>query len=690
MKPSEAGHRRPNALVHETSPYLLQHAYNPVDWYPWGEAALAKARTENKPLLVSIGYSACHWCHVMERESFEDPELAELMNRHFVCIKVDREERPDVDQLYMEAVQLLTGRGGWPLNCFALPDGRPLWGGTYFPPAQWRNVLQHLSQAWQNQPADAARQAERLVAALQESERAAAPAQPTAVTPQELSTLYLTWANRFDLTWGGSGEAPKFPLPVQYRFLMRFARRTGSAQAADFVRLSLKRMAQGGLYDQAGGGFARYSVDGLWHVPHFEKMLYDNAQLVRLYAEAHTWNPDEPLYRQVVDQTLAFIDRELTSPEGLTYAALDADSEGEEGKFYCWTFEDFQAALNSEDTEEGARDVAVAAAYYNVTEGGNWEHGQNVLMRTLDDQAFCRETGLTMTELFACRTRWQSRLLAARAARVRPGLDDKCLLGWNAQLVTARLTAYRAFGTPDYLTQALQALHALEVLMSDGLQLYRTYKNGTRAIPAFLEDYALYIEALLQAYRTTFQENFLQRARVFTDYVLTHFWDEASGFFYFTSSTDTPLFARKKELHDTVLPSSNSVMANNLYELGVLYQTPHWVELASRMVTGIKPIALKHGGSFAHWAWLMMHLAEPPAEVVISGPAADSVREVFDRIYLPDAVLCGTSGQVSALPLLQNRLHADATRIYICRNHTCGLPLTSAEEALAELGALPV
>ncbi|MEZ4737829.1 MAG: thioredoxin domain-containing protein [Flavobacteriales bacterium] len=411
-------HAHTNRLVHESSPYLLQHAHNPVDWYPWGEEAFAKAREENKLLLISIGYSSCHWCHVMERESFENDELAAVMNERFVCIKVDREERPDVDQVYMTAVQLMTGRGGWPLNCFALADGRPVYGGTYFPPQQWEQVLVQLSDTWRQDPQKVSDQAARLHQGIVAQNVVELPEAPDAFDAEDLDELVDLWSKGFDNVYGGPDKAPKFPLPNNYQFLLRYAFLTDDAQLKQHVALTLDKMALGGINDQVGGGFARYSTDVLWKAPHFEKMLYDNAQLVSLYSQAYQAFKN-PLYKATVERTLAFIEREMTSSEGAFYSALDADTEGEEGLYYVWTKDELQTVLGAE--------YDLAAAYYNVDAAGLWEHGRYILLRREPDAEFAAEFGISEAELATRIAAINSTLLATREKRERPGLDDKSL-----------------------------------------------------------------------------------------------------------------------------------------------------------------------------------------------------------------------------------------------------------------------
>src|SRR6218665_2712871 len=536
-------HKYTNSLEKETSPYLLQHAHNPVNWFAWGDEALEKAKREDKIILVSVGYSACHWCHVMEHESFEDETVAQLMNDYFVCIKVDREERPDIDQVYMMAVQLMTGHGGWPLNCFALPDGRPIYGGTYFPKQQWMNVLLNLADLYKNEKQKALDYAAQLTEGVRLAELVKTSEEQHAFSETTLSESYRNWKLRFDDVEGGPNKAPKFPLPNNYQFLLQYGR--NNPGLLQHVNLTLKKMAYGGIYDQLGGGFARYSVDHYWKVPHFEKMLYDNGQLVTLYSEAFTKTKD-PLYKQVVYETLAFVARELTSPEGGFYSALDADSEGEEGKFYVWTRQELQSILNE--------DYAVFADYYNVDGRGLWEHEHNILLRHDDDETIAQRHKISMDELHTLIANSKKQLLAEREKRVRPGLDDKILTSWNALMLKGYVDAYNAFDEQLFLDAAVKNAEFIlgKMHMNNGA-LNRTYKNGESKINGFLEDYSFVIEGLIALYQATFSEKYLLKAQELMEYCMMHFRDEKSGMFFFTSDTDQALITRKMELSDNVI-----------------------------------------------------------------------------------------------------------------------------------------
>ena len=669
-----------NRLAHETSPYLLQHAHNPVDWYPWGPEALARAQAEQKPLLVSIGYAACHWCHVMERESFENEQVARVMNTHFVCVKVDREERPDVDQVYMEAVQAMGIQGGWPLNVLLTPEAKPFYGGTYFAPGNWVKLLESVASAYNGEHrAELEGSAERFAQVIQASELEKYGASAgAAVSDEEFKLLVYNLSQRFDRERGGTNRAPKFPMPSIWRFLLRTYHITGSEQVLRQVNLTLHEMAWGGIYDQVGGGWARYSVDAGWLVPHFEKMLYDNGQLLSLYSEAYQVTQD-PLYRAVVYQTVAWVRRELTNPEGGFYSSLDADSEGEEGKFYVWTREELQAVLGDE--------APLAAAYYSCTAVGNWEHGRNILHRTLPDFDFAQQHDLTPDVLAELVQGWQRQLLAARAHRIRPGLDDKVLTGWNALLLSGLLAAYRAFEEPEFLALALRNAEFIEANLRDGPRLHRTWKNGRATINGFLEDYALVIEAYLALHEATFAESWLREAETLTSYVLANFFDPAEQQFYYTDSSAEPLIARKKELFDNVIPASNSVMAHNLLRLGRLLERDDYQQLAAAMLAQVQGLVVREPQHLTNWASLYAALLRPGAEVAIVGDDYEVFRARLSRQFLPTDVLAGGPAATD-LPLLQGRGVAGSTTLYVCRNRACQLPVQSVAEALAQL-ALP-
>jgi len=500
--------KKANRLLHESSPYLLQHAYNPVDWYPWGEEALQKARQEQKPIIVSIGYAACHWCHVMEHQSFEHEEIAQLMNEHFVCIKVDREERPDVDQIYMDAVHAMGLQGGWPLNVFLNSEAKPFYGGTYFPPQNWSQMLQNVAKAYRENREELDQSAEQFAAHLNTSDlkKYGIQQKNSEFTDSDFRLLYHNLSLRFEKERGGMGQAPKFPMPVNYLFLLRYHQYANQTAALEHVNLTLREMALGGIYDQAGGGFARYSTDSEWLVPHFEKMLYDNGQLVSLYAEAYQVTRNQ-LYQEVVYETIAFVERELMSPEGGFYSSLDADSEGEEGKFYVFTKEELRQIIGSEEP--------LFSAYYNIRAEGNWEHHQNILHRRQTDEAFAAEHQLEVLVLKELVKGWKEKIRAARAKRVRPGLDDKILTSWNALMLKGLADAYHVFQEEKFLRLALQNANFLKQNLKNGQKLFRNYKNGKqrfchhRCFPGRLRPFDFSIASAL---RSNFRGNLAERS----------------------------------------------------------------------------------------------------------------------------------------------------------------------------------
>ena len=671
---SQAG--RANHLIQETSPYLLQHARNPVDWHPWGDEALDKARRENKLLLVSIGYSACHWCHVMERESFEDEETAVLMNRHFVCIKVDREERPDIDQVYMNAVQLISGQGGWPLNCFALPDGRPVYGGTYFRKAHWQEVLRNLADLYGKDPEKVNQYADQLTKGVRQSEWEEAAPSAGPFLPSDLVAMVQPWRAHFDHGEGGMDRAPKFPLPNNWQFLLRYARLAGDEGLMGHVRLTLDKMARGGIYDHLGGGFARYSTDALWKAPHFEKMLYDNGQLIELYAEAFRATGD-PAYAKVVRETAGFVARELTSPEGGFYSALDADSEGEEGQFYVWSKEELESALGEE--------FPLFRDYYNVNSHGYWEEGKYILLRRQSHGESARAAGMEERELERRMEDARRVLLALREKRPRPGLDDKVLTSWNALMAKGYVAAFAALGDEDYLKAAERNL---EFILAGGRRedggLFRNYKAGRFTINAFLEDYAFTCEALIALYQATFEEKWLATVRELADYAILHFQDPASGLFHFTSDLDKPLVARKMEILDNVIPASNSAMAKVLFALSSFYGEDRYRDMAVKMLGQVREAMPAYGSGYSNWGLLFLNLALPFHEVVMAGPEAHARRRELEGHYLPNLLLAGAVSPC-ALPILEGRYSAGRTRLYVCQRRVCGLPADTVAEALAQM-----
>lgn len=665
-----------NHLIHESSPYLLQHAHNPVDWYPWNDSTLAKAKAENKLLLISIGYSACHWCHVMEHESFENEGVAKIMNEHFICIKVDREERPDIDQVYMNAVQLMTGSGGWPLNCIALPDGRPVYGGTYFPTEKWKSVLLNIADIFKNEPLKVLEYATKLTNGIQQSELIPRNESDAVFDARDLNKMYDEWAKRFDKVEGGPDRAPKFPLPNNYQFLLRYAVLNEHSEALAHVKLTLDKMAFGGIYDQLGGGFSRYATDYSWKVPHFEKMGYDNAQLVSLYSEAFQYSK-EPLYKQVVEETLDFVQRELTSPEGAFYSALDADSEGEEGKYYVWKKTELEQLLGP--------DFMLFAEYYNINEIGFWEHDNYILLRKKQDEEIAKQLNIPASELISRLGRCKKVLAAAREKRVHPGLDDKILCSWNALMIKGFVDAYKVFNQPEYLDQAVRTANFIsEKMMQDDSCLYHSYKNGKASINGFLEDYAFCAEAFIALYEATFEEKYLTTAQQLTDYSIVHFYDAKSGFFFFTSTKDVALIARKMETSDNVIPASNSAFAKVLFLLGHYLDKEDYISKAAQMLQNVRPLMQGYGAGYSNWAMLQQHFVGPFYEVAIVGKDSEKLRVELEQYFIPTKLIIGAKVE-SKLPLLEGKYVEGKTMIYVCKNKTCQYPVSSVEEALKQL-----
>ena len=673
---NDINHKYTNKLVLETSPYLLQHAHNPVEWYPWGQEALDKAKSENKLIIVSIGYSACHWCHVMEHESFEDETVAEFMNNNFVCIKVDREERPDIDQVYMDAVRIITGSGGWPLNCIALPDGRPIYGGTYFPKDRWVDMLGQVKKYADENPDATEERANSITNGVNSTEKIYINNEKIEYSESDLDTIFSNWKRSIDYKNGGGNGSPKFPLPVGYQYLLYYNFITGNEDALRAVTITLDKMADGGIYDQVGGGFARYSVDDRWFAPHFEKMLYDNSQLVSLYSTVYQ-KTKNPRYKQIIEETLEFVNRELTSHDGGFYSALDADSEGVEGKFYVFTKFELKEILGEK--------ADFIIYYYNVTDSGNWENGENILYRHDTDKEVAKRLDLTTEEVFAKVEEAKSVLLKARGKRVRPGLDDKILTQWNALMLKAYVDAYKVLGDEEYLKSALKnANFIMKNMISEDGRLNRNYKNGKSNINAFMDDYAFTIDAFIALYQATFDEKWLKTAEYLTDYSILHFFDEESGMFYFTSDQDEALITRKTEISDNVIPSSNSQMAKNLFVLGQYLYNDNYIGKSKQMLNNVKKNALSSGVYYANWDILMAWFVSKPYEVSIVGKDYQAKRKEFEQNYLPNVFL-SVGEDEGSLDILKDRLIDGKTTIYVCQDKMCKLPVTDVNDALKQI-----
>lgn len=672
-----------NRLINETSPYLLQHAHNPVDWFPWGTEALEKARKEDKLLLISIGYAACHWCHVMEKESFENEEVAAIMNENFVCIKIDREERPDIDKIYMDAVILMYGQGGWPLNCIALPDGRPIYGGTYFQREQWKRVMAQVSNLYRNKPDDALEYAQKLTDAIHKISVIKENEHKEALEKADIHNVLAEWKESIDENWGGfQSERNKFPLPTNWRFLLQMLHFSKDENAQALFDNTLKRMMLGGIYDQIGGGFSRYSVDTYWQVPHFEKMLYDNAQLLSLYAEAYQQKPNKD-YQRIVYQTITFVERELSSPEGGFYASLDADSEGVEGKFYIWTEKEIREILGEE--------AQLCIEYFHIRSFGNWENGQNTLFATETISEFAQMKDISEEEFVLYLEEAKTKLMQAREKKIRPALDDKILTSWNALMLKGLVDSYKAFGEEEWLQRAIQNAEfiwqnvtesiprAINQSVKVGTKIYRNYKNGKRSIRGFLDDYAFTMQAFIALYEVTFDAQWIAKAEYYLHYVLQHFYDEETGMFFYTEKANTELIVRKYETSDDVIPAACSALANVLWNFSLLKGEPKYKEMALRMLENVKDGIISQSRWHANWGILALKTLYPQYEVVVTGENALTLRKELMKPYRPNVLFAGAT-EIADLEIVSNRI-TDNTLIYVCKEMACQLPVKSVAEA---------
>lgn len=661
-----------NKLQNENSPYLKQHAHNPVHWFPWGQEALTKAKEENKLIIISIGYSACHWCHVMERESFENEAIAQTMNKFYVSIKIDREERPDIDQIYMIAVQLMTNAGGWPLNVICLPDGRPIYGGTYFKPQDWQNVLLQIAQMWGETPETAIDYAERLTAGINKAEKLPIAPIPEEYTLQDIKSIVLPWKEQFDLRNGGYRRAPKFPLPNNWLFFLRYAVLANDEETLNHVHFTLEKIANGGIYDHIGGGFARYSVDGKWHVPHFEKMLYDNGQLISLYSEAYQQKPN-PIYKNVVFETIALAKREMLADNGGFYSALDADSEGVEGKFYTFEYNEFDIL---------GEDADLARAYYNITPNGNWSEEQiNIPFVDTANNNLIQEAGFTTEEWDNYLQEIKSKLLVYRSNRVRPGLDHKQLTTWNSLLLKGLVDAYKVFGDQEHLDLALNIAQFIQnYCTQNNNELLHQPEDSNRRIEGFLDDYAFTIEAYISLYEATFDESWVYKAKDLANKAIELFYDAATKTFYYTASNAEELIARKSEIMDNVIPASSSTIVRQLYKLGLLLDQEDFTAIADQVFANVFPYIKSYGSAYSNWAIQLLEHHYGTNEIALTGENALEWRKELDRqTYIPNKIVLG--GTKSTLPLLINKEQLES-KAYLCRNKTCSLPQSSITHLL--------
>ena len=661
----------PNSLINETSPYLLQHANNPVNWYAWNDDTLSKAKEENKMLLISIGYAACHWCHVMEHESFENEEVARVMNENFICIKVDREERPDVDQLYMNAAYLINGNGGWPLNALAMPDGKPFFAGTYYPKENWIKLLEYFAAIYKTEPEKLEVQAENVSKGIRDIEHLPMNTNPVSFSENDLNKMFFLFQKRIDSEHGGTKGGMKFPMPSIWEFLLQYHYFSKNKEALNAVEITLNNMANGGIYDQVGGGFSRYATDVKWHVPHFEKMLYDNGQLSSLYSHAFQVTAN-PLYKRVVYETLEFVNRELTSPEGGFYSSLDADSEGEEGKYYVWGEKEIKEVLKE--------DAGFYLDYFGITEQGNWEKNKNIA-----DASFSKKNVAVNEQITQKLVSLNKKLFDEREKRIRPATDDKILTSWNSLMTKGFIDAYQAFGDESFLNSAKRNIDfLLKNMFAENNSLFRNYKNGKATIHGFLDDYAFFITALIEYYQVTFDESYLQKAKAITEYVNTHFFDKNSGMFLYTNDQYSSLIARKMEVTDNVIPSSNSQMAKNLYFLSQYFDNKVYEEISMQLIKNVFDDLTKNLGYYSNWAQAMLLQVYQAIEIAIVGKDWKEKLVQFQKNYLPNIIYSG--GEIEGtLPLLENKMAEGRTMIYVCKNKSCNLPVENVAHAMTQI-----
>lgn len=667
-----------NHLSNASSPYLKQHADNPVNWYEWGDEALQAAKKENKPLLISIGYASCHWCHVMEKESFMDTAAARIMNDNFICIKVDREERPDIDNIYMNACQLITGgNGGWPLNAFALPDGKPFFAGTYYSRESWMNMLEKIAIAYKDQNKKIVQQAEALTKGLTDTEFSFLKNDSISIQADKLSYQNLVDSvyKRLDLVYGGIKGSPKFPMPSTLEFLLQSYNLTGEKKILDAITNTLTRMALGGIYDHVGGGFARYSTDSLWRIPHFEKMLYDNAQLMSVYAHAYQLTQNK-LFKNVVNEIAAFVEKELTSPEGCFYSSVNADTEEGEGEYYAWTYNDIKKILDGPSLNS-------VMAYYSISEKGNWEKNKNILYAANTPDEFAITNKLSPDTFNDLLLNTKKALLAERNKRVKPATDDKILTAWNALMLKGYIDAYLAIGDEAFLKKALANAGFIAAKMIAGDHVHRNYKDGKVTIDAFLDDYALPAKAYIRLYQATLDKQWLLLAQKLTNQAIKNFYDERSGMFYYTAAGSENLVVRKMEVIDNAIPSSNAVMAEVLYDLSIYFDNDDYLVKSSAMLKNLLGQMTSGSVYFTQWCYLAGKYYHGTYEVAIMGKDAHRKNLELQRSYLPACLFMG--GTDENLPLLENKMPTDKTLIYVCTNKTCKLPVEETGRALQQI-----
>ena len=672
-----------NHLASETSPYLLQHVNNPVDWYGWNDESLKKAKDENKPIFLSIGYSACHWCHVMAHESFENVDVAEFMNENFVNIKVDREERPDIDDIYQKVCQIATGQGGWPLSIFLTPDQKPFYAGTYFPVLDsygrpgFGSICRQLSQAWKEKPKDIESSAEKFLGALNKAEAIQIPSklEKTILDEAAMNLFQLG-----DATYGGFGSAPKFPNAANVSFLFRYAKLTGLTKFNEFALKTLKKMANGGIFDQIGGGFSRYSTDAKWLVPHFEKMLYDNALIPVNYAEAYQITKD-PFYLDVLKKTLDFVLREMTSPENGFYSAYDADSEGVEGKYYVWKKSEIKEILGN--------DADLFCLYYDVTDGGNWE-GNNILCNNLNISTVAFNFGISETEVKKIISSCSEKLLKVRSTRVPPGLDDKVLVSWNSLMITAFAKGYRVTGDIRYLNAAKDCISFIENNLIIDEKLLRTFKNGVAKIDGYLEDYSYFINALLDVFEIEPNEKYLKLSIKLGHHLVNHFWDSENNSFFMTSDDHEKLIIRPKSNYDLSLPSGNSVSAFVMLRLYHLSQEQSFLEITTKIMESQAQMAAENPFGFGYLLNTITMFIQKPTEITIINSENSEICKSLNLDYLPNSILITikNSSQLDTLskyPFFAGKSFEEKTSVFVCKDFTCSLPLHTIDEINSNL-----
>lgn len=669
----------PNQLINEQSLYLQQHAHNPVDWHPWGEDVFETAKRENKPVIVSIGYAACHWCHVMERESFEDAETAAYMNAHFINVKVDREEHPDVDHVYMDAVQAISGSGGWPLNVFVTSDKIPFYGGTYFPPRpaynrpSWMQLLQRIHELWTQRPDEIEHQSQQMIAFLKNASdiriKTAHDGWDNAAC-EEMAASLLKHADKKE---GGFGNAPKFPQTMAINYLLEYAHYTGNEEAKQQALLSLDKMMEGGIYDQLGGGFARYSTDAQWLAPHFEKMLYDNALLIDVYSTAYKLTKCKR-YKQVITETIEFAERELKDESGIYYSALDADSEGEEGKFYTWTWEEWKAVFHKEDDE-------LIRQYFGIEQEGNWEH-TNILHIAKSIETIAEETGIPEKIIEEKINTAKQKLWAARSKRIRPLTDDKSLLSWNALMNIALIKAYNSLGEKSYLQKAEKHMNLLLEKFETAGVLHHVWKAGKARIAPNLEDYSFLIRALLQLAGASGNTEFIVKANEYCERVADEFLQEDGVLFYYTSKHSANVPVRKIDLYDGALPSANAVMCDNLFLLGGIMSRTDWTEQAYIMLQQVTTAVTKHTLSFSYWAMLLQRYVKGFKTIVVAGKNAHSDYEELMQQILSHSMIWFIHQEENNIPLFEYKYLSDETYIFVCTQEVCYAPVMNVSDTL--------